>query len=158
VQSQVKAKMFSTQAAEALKAQLSAGGEGAPQPPAEAWEMLLKGETSVDSVKEFVKSTLTTTGALESMVAQVLGAVEALAEQFPAPVVESPEAEKSAVSSASAEVSKTVEVVDPAVFKAGLVPSKASQPIRSWEEYMAEPERKDLEAEAAEIKAQTSHL
>ncbi|PWN23331.1 hypothetical protein BCV69DRAFT_280939 [Microstroma glucosiphilum] len=158
VQSQVKAKMFSTQAAEALKAQLSAGGEGTPQPPAEAWEMLLKGETSVDSVKEFVKSTLATAGAPEPMVAQVLGAVEALAEQFPAPVVEGSEVEKSATSSTSADVSKTVEVHDPAVFKAGLVPSKASQPIRSWEEYMAEPERKDLEAEAAEIKAQTSHL
>lgn len=180
IQSQVKQRLFTARAAEELKKRLEAtlgvaGAGTVPMPPAEAWEMLLKGQTSVDAVKEFVKDALAAGGAppaqtaegsdvsstatsampnTAAMLEQLVGMIESLADEFPA-------AASGAGAGSDSLISKADEVDDATNFKAGLVPSKAAQPVRSWDEFMEQPERRNKDQEAgasAVVGAQSSHL
>ncbi|CAO1620783.1 unnamed protein product [Sympodiomycopsis kandeliae] len=140
IQSQVKPKIFSTQAAQAFKQVLSSQESTAAlvndQAPGakEAWEMLLKGTTSVESVKDFIKDTIGA-AAQDGQLEQVNALVDSLAQQHPAQDVASNTPESDALLSKDA-----IEVDDVTAFKAGLVPSKAAVPVRSWDEFTAQPE------------------
>lgn len=147
VESQVKPRAFSVEAAKALREDF--GGSrfaSAPQPPAEAWEMLSAGNSSVDTVKDFIRESFTAAGASAELLEQAIATVDSLAERFPAPVAK-PASEESAKSAPPADIIEVAEN-DPTTFKAGLIPSKAAQPVRSWEDFKRDPERKGVSGSA----------
>lgn len=153
LQSQVKVKptVFSKEAAEEMKKRMESQA-GGPSPPAEAWEMLLKGQTSVDQVKEFVGQTLKAVGADKATIDGVLTMVDELAKAFPTKVDVAPSSENAAVEEDNKEealLSQATEIKEISKLKADLVPSKASYPVRSLEEYKGEPERREEETDGS---------
>lgn len=140
VQSQVNLRTFSVEAAQALREEFAGKFCAAPQPPSEAWEMLSAGHSSVVTVKDFVRELFTAAGSTEELLERVTESIDALAERFPAPAV----TEGSAALAERGVVE--VDTDNPTSFKAGLIPGKAAQPVRSWEEFKQEPERKGVPA------------
>ncbi|CAO1629238.1 unnamed protein product [Parajaminaea phylloscopi] len=139
VESQVKPRTFSVEAAKALREDFPTQFGEAPQPPAEAWEMLSAGNSSVDTVKDFVRESFQAAGSPAELLDKAVSTIDSLAERFPQPTVAEP-----VVPAAAAESADLTEVdaEDPTVFKAELTPSKAAQPVRSWADFKREPERK----------------
>ena len=84
IQSQVKPQTFSVEAAKALREEYTASFASAPQPPAEAWEMLSAGNSSVDTVKDFIRETFTAAGAPNEVLELAFAKVDELAARYPA--------------------------------------------------------------------------
>ncbi|PWN29969.1 hypothetical protein BDZ90DRAFT_229012 [Jaminaea rosea] len=157
IQSQVKPKAFSIAAAQALKAAFPAKLASAPQPPAEAWEMLLSGNSSVEAVKDFLKESFSAGGAASELLEEANKLVDSLAAEHPGEAVSSSSSEALISQEGVTEVAED----EPTMFKAGLVPSKAAQPVRAWKEFEGEPERREVtekESEAESSAKKTAHL
>ncbi|CAO1621115.1 unnamed protein product [Jaminaea pallidilutea] len=150
VESQVKPVAFSVEAGQALQEMYTKGElSGAPQPPQEAWDMLLAGNSTVDGVKDFVRTLYEASEAPVELLEKTNAAVSELAQRFPAraqtqaKAVEGEAGEGAAANAGPAVVD--IDPQDPVTWKAGLTPSKAAQPVRSWQEFEQEPERKEPE-------------
>lgn len=111
--------------------------------------MLLAGNSTVDGVKDFVRTLYEASEAPVELLEKTNAAVSELAQRFPAQAqdqakaVEGEAGEGAAATAGPAVVD--IDPQDPVTWKAGLTPSKAAQPVRSWKEFEQEPERKEAE-------------
>ncbi|KAE8269997.1 hypothetical protein A4X09_0g2343 [Tilletia walkeri] len=122
-------KVFSSQAADELRAALVVGGQKVDVPSGpngeDPWELLKAQKPSVDTVKTFVSQTLTSASASEAQVSEVLALVDSLAARFPESEVTVDAKTKAEVHTAAVSIGET----DSTAYRAGLVPSRAPMPV-----------------------------
>ncbi|PWN91280.1 hypothetical protein FA10DRAFT_249471 [Acaromyces ingoldii] len=142
VQSQVKQARFSAEATDALAQTYRNNGLGAVLESDEvkqAVEVMRAQQPLVAVVKESTEALLKSSGASEQVAGKIIKAVDDLAKAHPV-------RDSDVLESAGPKA----EVIDDVIrFKAGLTPSKAAQPMRSWKEYMEEPTSGEMPSKSA---------
>ncbi|CEH18771.1 related to ste23-metalloprotease involved in a-factor processing [Ceraceosorus bombacis] len=136
LRSQVKPQRFGVQAGEKLREVARSSGIPISE---DEFAALKAQQPNVEMVKEYTRANLARADPPmdEAKTAQLMATIDKLATEYPAEtdMAEDDVAEEQSRREASTEV----EITDVNVFKAGLQPSRAAQPVRPWYDFTSEP-------------------